>query len=176
MFLYVCGAGIVDFFTALLRYWCLSFKKGSHFSSCCAVQASPCTIAIALSLVLWLRSARSDLNDDVIPPYLFGGGKRKAILFMNNFTIFTAPFEADLGYMFQLMLVTAQCSSGVYVSFVPKELILIQILCPSFTSMARYIPPRRRWRAREFIYLYFSPSINPLQGQRPTGCGSSQYT
>jgi hypothetical protein len=29
---------------------------------------------------------------------------------------------------------------------------------------------------REFIYLYISPSIDPLQGRRPPGCGSSQDT
>jgi hypothetical protein len=27
-----------------------------------------------------------------------------------------------------------------------------------------------------FIYLYISPSIYPLQGRRPPGCGSSQDT
>jgi len=26
------------------------------------------------------------------------------------------------------------------------------------------------------IIIYISPSIDPLQGQRPTGCGSSQGT
>jgi len=38
-----------------------------------------------------------------------------------------------------------------------------------------------RWRQKEecdinIIIIYISPSIDPLQGQRPTGCGSSQGT
>ena len=27
-----------------------------------------------------------------------------------------------------------------------------------------------------YLFIYISPSIDPLQGQRPTGCGSSQGT
>jgi hypothetical protein len=43
------------------------------------------------------------------------GSKEKAVLFMKNCMTFTAPFETGLGYMFQLVLVTEQCSLGVYV-------------------------------------------------------------
>jgi len=27
-----------------------------------------------------------------------------------------------------------------------------------------------------YLFIYYSPSFNPLQGTRPTGCGSSQDT
>ena len=121
MSVYVCGAGVasdslltLNFFLALWRNWCLSFEKGSHFSSRCAVPAPPCTTVIALRLVLWLRAARSGLMTIFFLAYHFDG-KEKAVLFMKNCTTFTAPFETDLGYMFQLVLVTVQWSLGVYV-------------------------------------------------------------
>jgi hypothetical protein len=43
------------------------------------------------------------------------GGKEKVVLFMKNCTTFTAQFETDLGYMFQLVSVTEQWSLEVYV-------------------------------------------------------------
>jgi len=42
-------------------------------------------------------------------------GKEKAVLFMKNCTTFTALFETDLGYVFNLVLVSVQWSLGVYV-------------------------------------------------------------
>ena len=34
----------------------------------------------------------------------------------------------------------------------------------------------RQGNNNNIIIIYISPSIDPLQGQRPTGCGSSQGT